>query len=144
MTKTIICPLVGGHFRPPAKQLIAASPTGLPLAIQPEPENPYDEDAVKVMLDPQDIPVSQHESLEETLPLAGYDLYQVLSGGPVQVGYIAKSGGKPLVKLNEAHGGIYRGNREALEALVEGGRIRSSLRFGPSGEPLVVITTEEA
>lgn len=57
--------LVGMHFRPAeARELVSAFEVGTTLKIEREPENPYDQNAIKVMFD--------------------------LDGRPVHVGYIAK------------------------------------------------------
>ena len=40
--------LVGAFFRPPAKFLLEVLPAGTPLTLVPEPENPYDENAIAV------------------------------------------------------------------------------------------------
>jgi hypothetical protein len=62
--------IVGMHFRPPAKHLVKALPMGIPLILVPDPLNPYDEHAVKVMLDLHDIPEDQEKSFwEEVTPL---------------------------------------------------------------------------
>lgn len=52
----IIVPVVGAHFRPPAKVLIAIMPTGHALQLRPEPTNPYDENAIAVWAKADAIP----------------------------------------------------------------------------------------
>lgn len=103
---TITSLLVGSHFRPPAKALLSALPSGLGLLLVPEPENPYDEDAIAVYLDPQtlaELPEANQELLAEALAGTGFDLPSVLEGDESsaygscwKLGFVAKSGGKPL------------------------------------------------
>ena len=77
--QTYIVPLVGSHFRPPAKALIAALPSNHPLELRPEPTNPYDANAVAVWLDASTIPdeILQDE-LAYTLPPMGQDVESLL------------------------------------------------------------------
>ena len=61
-------PLVGSHFRPPAKALLASLPAGFHLELRPEPLNPYDPNAIEVWLDTHhvDAGTESGERLEET------------------------------------------------------------------------------
>lgn len=43
-------PLVGAYFRPPAQAVLSQLPSGAALLIEPEPSNPYDENACRVLL----------------------------------------------------------------------------------------------
>ena len=124
MTKILTSLLVGAHFRPPAKTLLAHLPSGCPLLLQPEPGNQYDPDALQVLVDPVVIPVGQHSQLSAELPLQGATLEQVLSAGPIHLGFVAKSGGKPLLKAIADSGGQLQlvGNAEFHQA--SGGRAR--------------------
>ncbi len=62
--------LVGMHFRPPAKEVLAALPAGTTLWLQREPDNPYDENAVKVLL-PGFGPEGEHADLRAGLEATG-------------------------------------------------------------------------
>lgn len=147
MSKTLTSLLVGMHFRPPAKTILAHLPSGCKLGLQPEPENQYDENALQVLIDPADIPESQHGVLAEELPLQGSDLQQVLSAGPIHLGYVAKSHGQPLIKAMNASGGQLElvGNAEFLENMVKSDPSMNDakLGFGPGGEPLVHLRVDE-
>ena len=48
MTHTF--PIVGAHYRPPAKALLESLPVDTPLSLHPEPENEYDENAIQVLI----------------------------------------------------------------------------------------------
>lgn len=142
--------IVGSHFRPPAKQLLAAAAAGTALTLQPEAENPYDEWAIKVFLDPAAIPANLHEELSGTLEGTGMDLDEVLNNGSIFIGYVAKTGGKPLA------GTGYVGNQDFYETLTgtEPGELPASvtdlvmdwddvpscrLGFSPEGKPTITM-----
>ena len=131
--KTLISLLVGSHFRPPAKQVLEHLPAGAELTLEPEPSNPYDENAIKVLVDPRLIPESEHPVLAEKLPLTGNDLQDLLAGGLVFLGYVAKSNGKPL------QGTGFEGNEEFHQRALESGwdQGTSVLGFTPEGKPTI-------
>jgi hypothetical protein len=82
-------PLVGAHFRPPAKALLASLPAGHPLELRPEPQNPYDPNAVAVWLDTKTLPAEAREELVETLEGTGFDLESMDEQRDFHVGYMA-------------------------------------------------------
>ena len=43
-------PIVGAAYRPPAPAILASLPAGTVLALRPEPANPYDPNAVMVVI----------------------------------------------------------------------------------------------
>lgn len=137
---TLSCPLVGGHFRPPAKQVLSVLHSGCPLALVPEPENPYDPKAIKVMLDPADILVSQHEALAAALD-GVCDLDSVMLDGRLHVGYVADSTGKVCQKRGEP------GNGQLAEVVngwngdgMEWEDVAASLTFAPDGQAMVTVS----
>jgi len=83
-------PLVGAHFRPPAKALLASLPAGHPLELRPEPDNPYDPNAIAVWLDTKTLPSEAREELVETLEGTGFDLESMDEQRDFHVGYMAK------------------------------------------------------
>lgn len=107
-------PIVGAHFRPPAKALCATLGQGSIVRLVPEPTNPYDAHAVAVW-----VHIGQIHDREELATLAagyGYDLEQLDLGttsspfsddpdGWWQLGYIpaVKAGkeGAPAVLTEE-------------------------------------------
>ena len=50
MAQSHSIPLVGAHFRPPAKALIQSLPVGQVLRLSREPDNQYDTNAIQVWL----------------------------------------------------------------------------------------------
>jgi len=137
--------LVGMHFRPPAKTLLASLPSGTPLRLQPEPENPFDPLAVAVFVSPAAFPASQLPILESALPNNGFTLEEIQAQNEWHLGYVAASDGKPLVKAN-ASGANLVGNAEFLPVVQEqnlsGGLCHGLLGFAGDGSPTVVIDSE--
>lgn len=43
-------PIVGSHYRPPAKAILEALPLNTPLTLHAEPENEYDTNAIQVLV----------------------------------------------------------------------------------------------
>lgn len=138
--------LVGAHFRPPAKLVLAHLPAGASLVLDPEPSNPYDSNAVRVLVSPTALPESEWPALEAELPEFGSDLDSLLAHGTLDsdeidepmiwLGYIAATGGKPLAN---ARPGLV-GNSEVLAQLAACPTATAILRFGPGGEPEVEIS----
>ena len=87
---TFHVPLVGSHFRPPAKALLASLPAGHPLELRPEPSNPYDPNAVAVWLDAHTLPQEAKEELVHTLEGSGFDLDDIHEQRDFHVGYMAR------------------------------------------------------
>lgn len=133
--------LVGDHFRPPAKLVLAHLPAGAKLGLEPEDNNPYDDEAVRVMLDPGQIPESQFPALEEGLPEMGCTLEQLMSGGPLHLGYVPKSGGKPLVTAQGSDPGLI-GNHEVREILLSASH-QATLSFDPAGKAQIQLTWDD-
>lgn len=137
--------LVGTHFHPPAKTLLEALPAGCPLELLAEPDNPYDENAVKCQLGPEwadwlmEQAPSVRESLEASLPNQGATLEQVLSTLPLMLGHVGASGGKPLAKAGgEAGMPTLSGNRELLEA-GPNWPLPAKLAFSPAGTSIIEV-----
>jgi len=132
--------IVGSHFHPPAKTLLAGLPNGLPLSIVPEPENPYDENALLVTLDPRSIPKNLWKGLDTLLEGSGCEMAELamqmeVEGVPITLGHVGKTGGKPLLKA-----GIAEGNVE-VKALIEAGGYAAQLVFDAAdGSPRIIVT----
>lgn len=143
MTKTITSLLVGDHFCPPAKTILAHLPSGCQLRLECEDDNPYDEEAVRVHVDPMEIPQSQYPELEEALPASGATLEQVMSSGPIWLGYIPKTGGKPLAAAQIGDPSLV-GNHEFREAMAgQAGPGAVTLGFASDGKARVICRFEE-
>lgn len=129
--------IVGAHFRPPAKQVLAVLPQGARLDLQEENDNPYDPAALKVFLPLDQIPEAQFPALEAELPGAGLTLEQLMSGGPLFLGYVPAQDGKPLAKARAAEPELL-GNVQVRELM---GGTRTFLGFGMDGSPRLHIET---
>lgn len=138
MTTTRTTLLVGWHFHPPAKLLLEHLPAGASLRLTHDDENPYDERAISVWVNPGALPAAQHEELRVKLPGMGFDLDEVLAGPPVMLGYVAASEGKPLEKARVVRGDLV-GNAELFEQLPCEGR----LAFDGSGMALVIVEGDD-
>lgn len=137
--------IVGAHFRPPAKQLLGHLPTGAKLQLLPQDDNPYDPAAVQVLVDPQQIPSERWEQLDQELLETGNTVEQVMSGGPVQLGFVPAQAGKPLEKARAAqpHLGLL-GNVQVRELLgqEQSGQISltTTLTFAIDGSPMAELS----
>lgn len=81
-------PLVGAHFRQGGKTILEHLPAGCRLTLAREADNPYDGNALRVMLDCHEIPVSQWDELELKLQAYGLTM-EALLAEPYHLGYIA-------------------------------------------------------
>lgn len=143
MKKTLIGLLVGMHFRPPAKIILQSLPSGSPVKLKPEPENPYDENAVAVYVRSSDIPEAQHSGLAGVLPGSGFTLDEVLEQPEWHLGYLAAAGGKPLLKNPEYSGAIvFLPFVKAANA--DEGEAKGLLAFDGAGQPVVRFDPGEA
>lgn len=140
MTKVLTTLLVGDHFRPPAKLVLAHLPSGTRLRLELEDGNPYDQDAIRVLVETRLIPESQFGALETALPDMGYTLEQVLSGGTVWLGYIPASRGKPLATAQRVEPDLV-GNHEFREEML--GEYSATLAFAQDGKARVLLTVQE-
>ena len=89
-SNSFVVPLVGAHFRPPAKTIIQSLPAGYTLELRPEPSNPYDANAVAVWFDASHLTQDAKDELESTLPGSGSNLDDLLEQRFWQLGYLAK------------------------------------------------------
>jgi len=81
-------PIVGAHFRPPAKALLSILPSGTPLVARPEPENPYDANAIAVWLASANIPHTADEALAEAAAGYGFTVESIREVAEWHLGYI--------------------------------------------------------
>lgn len=133
--------IVGAHFRPPAKQVLAHIMSGTELSLLEDNENAYDAAAVRVMFDPGLIPELEYPSLESELLEAGVSLEQLMSGGPIHLGFVPAQDGKPLAKARQTEPAIL-GNQQVREIMM-GGDYKCSLDFAADGSPKLLIVTGE-
>ena len=134
MTNPVI-PIVGAHFRPPAKQILKLLPAGATLTLVPEPENPYDPGAIMVLVSPGELRVClsqlDEDLISRELVGSGFtleDLEDEAPEGGWHLGYVPRSGAKT------AAGGP--GNLE-IAAAFAGQEVpwQARLAFLPTGAP---------
>lgn len=85
---TATAPLVGAHFRPPAKAILQHLPSGCPLAIVPEPDNQHDPNALAVFVASSSIPQDQHADLDAAAHFFGHSIEDILAQSAWQLGYV--------------------------------------------------------
>ncbi len=143
MKDTLTGLLVGMHFRPPAKLILECLPSGTPLTLRAEPENPYDDDAVAVEVELKHLAASQRERLVAELPNFGWSWEQVeeyiAQGSVLQLGYIGAAKNKD-VKALEGEGVV--ANRVFIDAnreVIPWTDCAITLGFSSAGKPLVVL-----
>lgn len=129
--------IVGAHFRPPAKQVLAVLPQGAKLELEEQNDNLYDAAAVRVLVGLGEIPQEQMAGLAAELPNAGMTLEQLMSTGPVFLGFLPAQDGKPLAKARVTEPGLL-GNREVRELMP----VAASLGFAPDGTVRIYLETE--
>lgn len=115
--------IVGCHFRPPAKDLLQVMATGTPLMLVREPENPYDPNAIKVMVATTDIDEAWADDLRPMLASRGLDWSDLQAEPEWHLGYIPRTEAEVLAVSFDAHG-------EPVHA---------TLAFDMTGKPAVVF-----
>lgn len=119
-------PLVGMHFRPPAKDIVNCLPAGVELLLEHQPDNPYDGDAIRVLLFGFTVG-GQHEELFRQFDTPDNEGRLT---DPFMLGFIAnseKTGGKFASKLLEAL------------TIMETASITGKLTFTERAAPAVLI-----
>ena len=129
MNRTIISYLVGSYFCRASDLILDILPTSTPLILTPEPENPYDEQAIKVLLASENLRLPPNA--DEELAEYGSSIHDLMEMGEIHLGYIAKSGGKPADGLP--------GNVEVLELMATSPNYTAELAFTPEGKALVKV-----
>jgi len=133
--KTLI---TGAFARLPGRQVLEVLPARASLLLVPEPENPYDSEAIRVEIDSAEIPHASHRELTDRLEGTGWSLADVLQNGEaIHLGYVAASNGKPLLRAGLAVGNREfndAANRRQLTAPYSG-----KLCFAADGAPMVEL-----
>ena len=128
-------PIVGAHFRPPAKAILSSLPQGAALSLVPEPENPFDSNAIAVFVEPKEIPPSEHETLAETAQGMGFTMEDILTAPAWHLGYIPKALAAAIVgDLNDALANLDSPNGDGLGTSWPG-----TLAFDIKGAPQVLF-----
>lgn len=81
--------ILGAHFRPPAKLIFEYLASDTVLLLEPEPDNPYDANAIKVLLSSSDLP-SDPEFIDN-LQSFGHDIEELRSRGTIHLAYIERN-----------------------------------------------------
>lgn len=84
-------PIVGAHFRPPAKSILQVLANGTRLVLRHEPSNPYDTEAVQVLVLSGDIPKEAHETLNTLASGYGFTIEDILAEPEIHLGYIPRT-----------------------------------------------------
>lgn len=146
MTDSITTQLVGAHFRPPAKALLACLPAGHPLLLRPEPTNEYDDNAVQVLLMRDSLEslladVDFSAELENQLAGQGFDLATIREADEWHLGYLPRAA-KGNLALEEWNVGVQKAIHEALATSIADNRdetVDAQLSFDSTGKPAVII-----
>ena len=127
--------LVGAFFRPPAKFLLEVLPAGSELLLVPEPENPYDENAIAVYGNAAGASHAEaSESLPRSLRAAATDFRMTWKSGEWEetsrhLGYVAKDQTASI--------------RRAAESYNSTAPWHAKLSFSAEGKPQVKVFLEE-
>ena len=111
--------ILGSHFRPPAKLIFQYLASGTVLLLEPEPDNPYDANAIKVMLLSRDLPTD--EEFIDNLQSFGHDIEELRSRRRIHLAYIERNRTGDFVEVEEI-----------------------MLSFGPKGQPMATPAELEA
>lgn len=95
-------PIVGSFFRPPAKAILEVLPSGSPLILRPEPDNPIDPNAIQVWVSRATLAKLSAQALSklgETAPLFGHELSDILATPEHHLGYIPRDSAIAIAKI---------------------------------------------
>ena len=111
--------LVGQWFNKPSPTLLRCLPDGAGVTLRGDPDNPYDSEAIKVVLESPHLALSPSKlddpSVAEELLAAGWTLGDLLLQSEFLLGHVAASGRKPLEKAMPSAPGAVVGTKELPE-----------------------------
>lgn len=146
MTNTLTGVLVGAHFRPPAKLILECLPSGAPLSLIAEPDNPYDSNAVQVNVQLSEVAESQYPRLESELPSMGWDFSDDFvvrrdNHEDIMLGFLASGNNKKAFKdrANCSPNSVFL----EAQSLLPWSECKIVLAFDADGQALVVLTAED-
>lgn len=113
--------IVGARFRPPAEDVLRNLPAGADLKLKRQPENPYDENAIQVML-------PKWEDLPEVAEIIEGAFGAIDEPEPMHLGFIPRGEAAKIAPQMDAK------EIEELDGV---------LTFDPRGNPLVAFTWDE-
>lgn len=125
-------PIVGAHFRPPAKAILQVLPADCPLVLRHDPENEFSTEAIAVYLRSADIPESARPELEIHGPGYGFSLESILAQAEWHLGYIAEIG-------NKKQGPEAEEFRNCLGLPGPGAEWPARLGFNATGNPMAKV-----
>lgn len=144
---TLIAPIVGAQFRPPAILLLRVLPTNHPLTLEAEPDNEYDPDAIRVLLSYPTLDID-NEQIAQVLSNANLSNQSAIDDWVnkqvLHIGYVAKSSNprscqidnRPSIGNTEIHNALI--HTKAVKPLTTW-RYPASLTFSMSGQPLIEV-----
>lgn len=140
MTKTALSPLIGVFFRPGARFIMPLLAQGTQLILAPEPDNPYDTGAIKVLIDlastfslGSDSPTYDNDFLQSGLDPFGVSLDDIIDNEePFFLGYIARQFPKKGLEANSPGDFVYNTEPGIADA-------KASLAFASNGHPLIKL-----
>jgi hypothetical protein len=92
----MIHPIVGSHYRPPAKAILSILPLGQELLLIPEPENEHDPNAIAVWIEGQKITTNMDmDEVEIIFSRHGLSIEEIISRS-WHLGYIPREIAKDL------------------------------------------------
>ena len=98
--------LVGSYFVRPSATLLKCLPQGSGVELRPEPDNPYDAQAIEVVLiNTKQINIDMLESLEDELGGTGFsveDVLAMITAGDIRLGHVGANSGKPMRQAQQA------------------------------------------
>jgi hypothetical protein len=110
-------PIVGAHYRPPAKAILQSLPGGCELELVPEPTNEFDCFAVKVVVLTKNIELD--DNLEVLADPYGFSLQEIGEAEEWHLGYIPRT------------------ESEGVSGRLHGERGRGTLAFDVKGKPQI-------
>lgn len=138
MTKSYQSQIVGMHFRPPAKVVLEAMPSGMGLLLVPEPTNAYDEFAIQVLVSPQAIleeDAIDKAELADAIGTMGCDWFELEAiGDPIHLGYCISANNKKL--------GAWTPNT-VIADVIKASHWTATLGFSPEGVAFVGLCVED-
>lgn len=145
MTDSITTQLVGAHFRPPAKALLAVLPAGHSLLLCPEPSNEYDANAVQVVLRTASLDLLLEtpafgEELDAQLAGQGHSLETLREADEWHLGYLPRAAkGNPTLEAWNVE--VQKAIHEVAPADDNGQHscVPAALSFDSTGKPTVII-----
>jgi len=141
-------PIVGMHFRPPAKAFMQVLPSKHQLILKPEPENKFDSNAIAVYALSADLPADLHEELNILATPMGYSIEDILQSPEWQLGYIAAKDAAVIIKEMLTTIGLNRTFKDDLtvstrSALNSRNTWWAFLTFNGMGKPMADINFAE-